>query len=84
MPKDHRAHDGRSLNEPTVVRFDARCSLEAVSYENGNPDCARYSVRIDLRLKKVIAVRDRKDGRKLPQSRTPDRNDPRGRLPEAR
>ncbi|UYY59868.1 hypothetical protein [Sphingomonas sp. S2-65] len=52
------------LSEPVVDRFDATFAADAVSYENDNPDCAKYAVRIDLKLKKVIAVRDRKDNPK--------------------
>src|SRR3546814_16654116 len=37
--------------------------VDAVTYENDNPDCARYHVRIDLGLKQVFAVRERKDRR---------------------
>lgn len=48
------------VSEPTVDTFDATFAPDAVTYENDNPTCARYSVRIDLRLKKVFAVRERK------------------------
>src|SRR3546814_17362347 len=46
---------------PHLDEFDAKFSEDAVTYENDNPDCARYHVRIDLGLKKVFAVRERKD-----------------------
>lgn len=49
------------LSEPNVDRFDASFTSDAVSYKNDDPDCASYSVRIDLNLKKVIAVRIRKE-----------------------
>lgn len=52
------------LGSPEVDRFDATFGSDAVSYENDNPDCAKYRVRIDLKLKKVIAVRERKDNPK--------------------
>lgn len=46
---------------PEIDWFDARFSPDAVSYENDRPDCARYSVRLDLKMQKVFAVRDRKE-----------------------
>lgn len=46
---------------PEIDWFDARFSQDAVSYENDQPDCARYSVRLDLKMQKVFAVRDRKE-----------------------
>lgn len=46
---------------PEIDWFDARFSPDAVSYENDLPDCARYSVRLDLKMQKVFAVRDRKE-----------------------
>lgn len=48
------------VGEPTLDRFNATFTPDAVSYENDLPECARYSVRIDLKLKKVFAVRERK------------------------
>ena len=45
---------------PEVSWFDASFTLEAVSYVNDVPDCARYSVRIDLEMKKAFAVRQKK------------------------
>lgn len=46
---------------PEIDWFDARFSPVAISYENDRPDCARYSVRLDLKMQKVFAVRDRKE-----------------------
>lgn len=46
---------------PELDWFDARFDDDAVTYENDNPDCARYAVRIDLKLKKTFAVRERKN-----------------------
>jgi hypothetical protein len=46
---------------PEIDWFDAQFSGDAVSYENDRPDCARYSVRLDLKMQKVFAVRDRKE-----------------------
>lgn len=46
---------------PEIDWFNARFSPDAVSYENDRPDCARYSVRLDLKMQKVFAVRDRKE-----------------------
>ena len=54
----------KSFFAPNLDWFDAKFSPEAVTYENDSPDCARYSVRIDLKLEKVFAVRDRKDNPK--------------------
>lgn len=52
--------DGKSLMPPEIDTFDAKFGPDAVTYENDDPICAKYSVRIDLKLEKVIAVRDRK------------------------
>jgi hypothetical protein len=46
---------------PEIDWFDARFTQDAVSYENDRPDCARYSVRLDLKMQKVFAVRERKE-----------------------
>lgn len=46
---------------PEVSWLDARFSPDAVYYENDLPDCARYSVRLDLKMEKVFAVRERKE-----------------------
>ncbi len=52
---------GQYVYAPEIDWFDAQFSPDAVSYENDFPDCARYSVRLDLKMKKVFAVRDRKE-----------------------
>jgi hypothetical protein len=45
---------------PQLDWFDATFAADAVTYENNVPECARYSVRIDLKLSKAFAVRERK------------------------
>ena len=45
---------------PELDWFDAKFETDSVSYENDMPDCANYSVRLDLKMKKVFAVRQRK------------------------
>lgn len=52
---------GKYVYAPEFNWFDARFSPDSVSYENDIPDCAHYSVRLDLKMKKVFAVRDRKE-----------------------
>lgn len=54
------------VTPPEVTTFDAKFSPEAVNYENDLPECARYSVRIDLKLKKVFALRERVKNPKNP------------------
>lgn len=51
-----------SMGTPVIDRFPAQFSPDMVSYENDAPKCARYTVRIDLKLEKVIALRQVKDG----------------------
>lgn len=53
------ANDGY-FYAPTIDRFDAQFTPDLITYENSYPDCATYTVRIDLALKKVLAVRTRK------------------------
>lgn len=48
------------LSAPTVDTYRATFFPAAINYENDDPVCAHYSVRIDLQLKKVFAVRERK------------------------
>jgi len=50
----------RYVSAPEVELFTAQFTPDAVTYENDSPECARYSVSIDLKLKKAIAVRERK------------------------
>jgi hypothetical protein len=45
---------------PELVWFDAEFAPDAVSYVNDVPNCVRYAVRLDLKMEKVIAVRDKK------------------------
>lgn len=52
---------GKYVPAPEVDYFDAKFSPDAVTYENDNPTCAKYSVRMDLKLNKVFAVRQRKE-----------------------
>jgi hypothetical protein len=47
------------FHAPTMETFKARFLPQAIEYENDNPVCAHYSVRIDLRLQKTFAVRER-------------------------
>lgn len=53
-----------AVGTPIIDRFKAEFGPDTVSYENDNPDCARYTVRIDLKLEKVIALRERKENPK--------------------
>lgn len=46
---------------PELDHFAATFTADAVTYVNDVPDCAKYSVRLDLALKKVFAVRERKE-----------------------
>lgn len=45
---------------PDLSHFNATFTPDTVSYINDIPDCAKYSVRIDLEMKKAFAVRQRK------------------------
>lgn len=49
------------VSAPQLDWFEAKFTPEAITYQNDVPDCARYSVRIDLDLKKTFAVRERKE-----------------------
>lgn len=51
---------GDSVFVPDLMRFHATFAPDVVSYENDFPACAKYQVRVDLRLKKVFAVREKK------------------------
>lgn len=51
----------RRVFAPDLDWFDATFSPDSVTYQNDNPKCVKYSVRIDLQLKKAFAVRQRKD-----------------------
>ena len=52
---------------PQLDWFDATFAADAVTYENNVPECARYSVRIDLKLSKAFAVRERKTAPSNPE-----------------
>jgi hypothetical protein len=52
---------------PQLDWFNATFGADAVTYENDVPECARYSVRIDLKLKKAFAVRERKTAPSNPE-----------------
>ena len=54
------------VGEPIVDDFEAKFTPEAITYENDTPGCVRYSVTLDFKLKKVFAVRERKQGVDLP------------------
>jgi hypothetical protein len=59
---------------PDVMRFDAKFGSDYVSYENDFPACVRISVRLDLKLQKVFAVRERKrDAKEKPCANLEDR-----------
>ena len=45
---------------PDISTYDARFTPDAISYQNDDPLCVTYSVRIDLKLKKVFAVREKR------------------------
>ena len=49
------------VSKPELDVYPATFTTDQVSYTNDDPDCARYSVRIDLKLRKVFAVRERKN-----------------------
>jgi hypothetical protein len=54
----------KSVMPPDIDVFDATFTPDAITYENDAPMCARYTVRIDLKLQKVFAVRQNKAGAK--------------------
>lgn len=58
---------------PELDTFAATFTPEAVTYENSRPDCARYTVRIDLRLEQAFAVRERQDNPTNPDCRMLER-----------
>ena len=51
------------VTRPMLDSYPATFTTDQISYSNDDPICARYSVRIDLKLKKVFAVRERKADR---------------------
>lgn len=52
--------DNRSVMPPEIERFQAKWDATSVSYVNDNPDCARYSVRIDWVEQRATSTRMRK------------------------
>lgn len=52
--------NGNYAGSPDLSIYPARWGDDQISYENADPVCVRYSVRIDLKLEKVLAVRERK------------------------
>ncbi|MBM6577134.1 hypothetical protein KCP91_12195 [Microvirga sp. SRT01] len=48
------------VGAPDTSTYQATFSPEAINYENNDPVCARYSVRMDRKLEKVFALRQRK------------------------
>lgn len=51
-------HDN-AVWSPNTETFKAQFAADAITYENVSPVCTHYAIRIDLRLKKVIGVRER-------------------------
>jgi hypothetical protein len=49
------------ISPPHIDRFFANFSPENVSYENNEPACVRYIVKLDLTLNKAFAIRERKE-----------------------
>jgi hypothetical protein len=49
------------ISPPHIDRFFASFSRENVSYENNEPACVRYIVKLDLILNKAFAIRERKE-----------------------
>lgn len=52
--------NGNYAGSPELSIYPATWTAGQISYENDDPVCVRYSVRIDLKLEKVFAVRERK------------------------
>lgn len=53
---------GDDYFEPYIDRFTAKFDDSGVSYENNSPNCVQYSVRLDFKLKSVLATRQKKTG----------------------
>lgn len=51
-------HDN-AVWSPNMDTFKAQFAPDAITYENVSPVCTHYAIRIDLRLQKVIGVRER-------------------------
>lgn len=58
-------HDGY-VYAPDITYSQATFERGSVSYKNDFPSCATYSVRIDLNMSKVFAVRQKKSDAKNP------------------
>lgn len=50
--------DGHVMT-PLADHFEATFNDDGIAYENDRPDCAKYSVRLDYRMRAVFAVRER-------------------------
>lgn len=50
----------QSVFAPDVSFYPAKFGDGTVTYTNDDPSCARYSVRIDVKLKLAVALRERK------------------------
>lgn len=50
----------RYVHAPDISRFAATFGPGTVSYTNDVPDCATYTVRIDLKMEKAFAVRQKR------------------------
>lgn len=48
------------VNMPDLDYYAAKFTPAAVLFESNLPTCVKYSIRIDLKLKKVFALRERK------------------------
>jgi hypothetical protein len=58
--------NGLYVSAPDITNYDATFTPDGITYENDFPICVHYSTRIDLKLNKVFAVRERKQGVKGP------------------
>jgi hypothetical protein len=52
--------DKNNVFAPEIDIFDATFTPDMVTYENDYPKCAKYFVRIDLKLQKAFSVRELK------------------------
>lgn len=44
---------------PDVTHFDAQFGPDVITYTNSYPQCAKYTVRLDLKMEQVLATRQR-------------------------
>lgn len=49
-----------SVFPPDVDFFEAQFGPDSIGYTNDSPTCVRYAVRLDLKMKQVLANRERK------------------------